>query len=125
MPRYFKNDQKGLRVRNSPMCTLSQNGYGDRAMGLVSQVLHFFRAARRVGLLSVEERTRTRTLPLETERERAPASAREELGGGAASWRSTCAQRLRRPSPPHLVIALGLLGVSNLLLPLEGLGDGV
>ena len=22
--------QKGLRKRNSPMCTLSQNGYGDR-----------------------------------------------------------------------------------------------
>ena len=30
--------EKGLRGRNSPMCTLSQNGYGDRlgcAVGLV------------------------------------------------------------------------------------------
>ena len=30
--------QKGLRGRNSPMCTLSQNGYGDRAMLSLSLV---------------------------------------------------------------------------------------
>ena len=30
--------QKGLRGRNSPMCTLSQNGYGDRAMLSLSDV---------------------------------------------------------------------------------------
>jgi hypothetical protein len=26
--------EKGLRDRNSPTCTLSQNGYGDKRMGL-------------------------------------------------------------------------------------------
>ena len=30
MQRYFEKDKKGLRIRNSPMCTLSQNGYGDK-----------------------------------------------------------------------------------------------
>jgi len=59
-PKYYQQEQisqrlckKGLRMRISPICTLSQNGYGERQDTFMSKCTFYLHARTKSGLRSL------------------------------------------------------------------------